>query len=473
MSRISFSLFLSAAFAALISSQCIAADMTLDEFVAGGWISAPYGVRPDGREHGGVDVAAPVGTPIAAPGDAIVWKAEELLNNQPLNGKGVMLNVGGKFLAKFTHLDSFSVKKGDRLSKGTVFATVGKTGGARRAHLHIEVYPGPTYDKRVDPASVFAFLRGENWKEDTFYQQAMVVSYEGYGTDTFAEIYQNKWRHDEARLSGYLFLPDGQGPFPVVILQHGSGHPSGLDAWWHSLIPELEKAGIGAFIANSFTGRGIDATTGDQGRLSRAARDIDALMALKSVSRVKGVDPDRIGITGYSFGGAVAIDVASERIAQAVLGTGLRFAAHLPVYPNCILYDRPEMTGAPIHFLLGAKDDLTPMSFCLRLIDELTEVGIPASQSIYEDGGHGFVKNRDLYMPNAMSGRNCEPVRLTRDGYLEGDGFSDRDAGWLAYISAVMKSCATRGAHAHGTAATRQRALDETVRYFSNKLLKK
>lgn len=464
------SLFLFAVLSVQAPSSSLAADMTLDDFVAGGRITAPYGMRPNGKDHGGVDIAAPVGTPIVAPADAIVLKAADQLNNQPLNGKGVLLNFGGKFVAKFTHLDSYSVKKGDRLKKGDVIGRVGKTGGAKRAHLHIETYPGPTYDKRVDPALVFAFLRGENWKEDTFYQQASVVAYKGYGTDTFAEIYQGKWPHGEVQLSGYLFLPKGEGPFPVVILQHGSGHPSGLDRWWHDLIPELKKAGVGAFIANSFTGRGIDATTGAQGRLSRAARDIDALMALKAVSRVKGVDATRIGITGYSFGGAVATDVASERIGQAVLGPGLRFAAHLPVYPNCILYDQPEMTGAPIHFLLGAKDDLTPMSFCLRLVDELTEAGIPATKTIYEDAGHGFVKNRDLYLPNAMSGRNCEPVRLTQDGYLQGNGFSDRGVGWLTYVSAVMKACATRGAHAHGTAATRQRALDETVRFFAETL---
>ncbi len=442
------------------------AETKLSNFIPGGYIAWPFGItRGDGRTHNGVDVAAPKGTPIFALGDALVIEATDLFRNEPRYGKTVVLQFGDELLAWFTHLDTYSVKPGDRISNGQIFGTVGNS-GAKTYHIHIETYVGPTLDQRVDPGTVWRFLHSAS-----HFQDMTVVKYKGYAPETIADIYNGEWQRNEVELSGYLSLPNGDGPFPVVVAQHGSGHPKNLQSWWQYLIPALHEAGIGVFIANSYDGRGIGNTTAkDQRKLSKAARIVDALMALRALSRIPKVDPERIGITGYSFGGNVAFESADQRIVESVLGQGLQFAAHLPVYPNCTLRETANMTGAPIKFLLGELDDYTPASICHSLIDQLTKADVAVSLSTYPDGGHGFVHIRDRFYKDAATFTKCRPVTLTHDGYLQGEGFSDRSGSWAEYVAAAYRACGTRGAHTLGTIETRERARDDTVDFFRTTL---
>lgn len=48
----------------------------MNDFVSGGRVAAPFGLGRNGkRDHTGVDVSAPKGTPILAPDDALVVEA--------------------------------------------------------------------------------------------------------------------------------------------------------------------------------------------------------------------------------------------------------------------------------------------------------------------------------------------------------------------------------------------------------------
>lgn len=130
----------------------------MDSFIKGGRMVSPFGVeRKNLRVHTGVDVRARKGTPIAAPADALVVEATDLFRNEPRYGKAVVLKFGDDLIGWFTHVDEYTVKAGDRIKKGDVFATVGNTGQSRRTHVHIETYQGADR-KRVDPATVWWFL---------------------------------------------------------------------------------------------------------------------------------------------------------------------------------------------------------------------------------------------------------------------------------------------------------------------------
>lgn len=451
------------------STLASAAELTLDDFIEGGRVSAPYGLSREGkRDHSGVDVAAPKGTPVRAPDDAVVVQATDLFRDQPAYGKTVVLKFADNLLSWFTHLDSYSVKRGDTLKRGDAFGTVGNTGGSKSFHIHIQTYTGAVLDERIDPASVWSFLKTGEQRPNTPspLKNAMRVRYKGYSPDTIADIYNGNWRRGAVQLSGKLYLPDGEGRFPVVVLQHGSGNPDVLTSWWNYLVPALRNVGIGAFIADSYGGRAIGQTSVDQTQLSKAARIVDAFMALYALSKVPSVDPSRIGVTGYSFGGGTALDTADRRAVVAVLGDKLRFAAHLPVYPNCVLRKSIDFTGAPMHFLLAAKDDHSRPAHCLSLIEHLKGAGVAASQTVYPDAGHGFVLVRSRFLKQAANFRNCPPATLAEDGHIDGDGFSDRGGSWADYVKAAFKKCGTRGAHVAGTISTRQRARDDTVEFF-------
>jgi len=141
----------------LTAASAAGTEIVMDRFIPGGRLTAPFGIkRKNLRVHTGVDVAAPLRTPIIAPADAIVVEATDLFRNEPRYGKAVVLRFDNDLVGWFTHVDSYFVKPGDRVARGEIFATVGRTGQARGSHVHIETYRGR---RRVDPASVWSFLK--------------------------------------------------------------------------------------------------------------------------------------------------------------------------------------------------------------------------------------------------------------------------------------------------------------------------
>jgi beta-lactamase regulating signal transducer with metallopeptidase domain len=128
-------------------------------FVEGGSVTVPYGVeRKNLRIHTGIDIRADKGASIAAPEDARVTVATDRFRDNWRWGKAVVLQTADGLVIWFTHLDGYSVKVGDQVKKGDIFATVGNTGLSKTPHLHIETYKD--YGRlRVDPADIYSALR--------------------------------------------------------------------------------------------------------------------------------------------------------------------------------------------------------------------------------------------------------------------------------------------------------------------------
>jgi murein DD-endopeptidase MepM/ murein hydrolase activator NlpD len=94
----------------------------------------------DGRRHKGVDFKTAVGTPLKAPFTGVVKRKNWAFR---FNGNCVELQeVGGRGRrALFLHLDELprSLKVGDRISQGTVFARTGNSGRSFAPHLHYQL----------------------------------------------------------------------------------------------------------------------------------------------------------------------------------------------------------------------------------------------------------------------------------------------------------------------------------------------
>ena len=98
------------------------------------------------RPHFGVDVAAPVGTPVKAPADGIVVLAEKDLY---YTGGTLIIDHGHGLTSAFLHLDSLSAKVGQKVKQGEVVAALGGTGRATGPHLDWRMN---WFNQRVDPA---------------------------------------------------------------------------------------------------------------------------------------------------------------------------------------------------------------------------------------------------------------------------------------------------------------------------------
>ena len=84
------------------------------------------------KPHYGVDMAAPVGTPIYAPADGVVSLADDDLY---FEGAMVLLDHGQGLISMYLHTDEILVEPGQRVKQGEQIATVGSKGRSTGPHL--------------------------------------------------------------------------------------------------------------------------------------------------------------------------------------------------------------------------------------------------------------------------------------------------------------------------------------------------
>ncbi|MFQ5464617.1 MAG: peptidoglycan DD-metalloendopeptidase family protein [Thermodesulfobacteriota bacterium] len=105
-----------------------------------GEISSNFGVR-GGSRHDGIDIRAPEGTPIRAAADGVVVYDDKYMRGY---GRIIILKHPEDFFTVYAHNKTNMVGRGDRVKRGTVIATVGRSGNATGSHLHFEVRRGKT-----------------------------------------------------------------------------------------------------------------------------------------------------------------------------------------------------------------------------------------------------------------------------------------------------------------------------------------
>ena len=108
--------------------------------VGGVMLTSDYGLRNHPilggrRNHKGVDLAGPTGTPVYATADGFVSKAERFSSY----GNYIQIEHGGELQTRYAHLSGYAVAAGQMVKKGQLIGYIGSTGRSTGPHLHYEV----------------------------------------------------------------------------------------------------------------------------------------------------------------------------------------------------------------------------------------------------------------------------------------------------------------------------------------------
>lgn len=115
-----------------------------------GWRRDPFtGLK---QFHRGLDICAPIGTPVRAPADGVVRSAERDAGY----GNTLTIDHGDGIVTRYGHLSAFRARPGQRVHRGDVVALVGNTGRSTGSHVHYEVV---LHGAAVDPLQ---FLPGDD-----------------------------------------------------------------------------------------------------------------------------------------------------------------------------------------------------------------------------------------------------------------------------------------------------------------------
>jgi dienelactone hydrolase len=223
-------------------------------------------------------------------------------------------------------------------------------------------------------------------------------------------------------LLGTLYLPSNTSkPCPAIVLIHGT---MGIDMRGEFYRESILEAGIAIFE--------VDFKTGIyNGPKDRPKLDIFlpmAFAALKELRKLPSIDPDRIGIMGFSMGGHIALKTAMESNLKLWMGDQKGFVAFATFYPVCktIIEDLEKsgskLTGAPIIVFYGTSDAYGEGKAVPELKNVLaTKYNFQLATVEYPGAAHGF--NR-----NAPAVRYFDPAARFFRGYMAWDAEAANDS---------------------------------------------
>ena len=228
---------------------------------------------------------------------------------------------------------------------------------------------------------------------------------------------------DSVQLRADIAKPEGDGPFPAVVLMHGCGG-------WQPAVRHAMRAYAEYLVQHGFVvldldsfgprnlGGGKVCESIKQQRDALTYRTSDAYDALKYLRSLNYVDSKNIFLMGQSNGGSVAINVAKgdTPVKSASIGEeGYRAVA--AYYPWCGSFGgRKVELESPLMVFAGSADDWTPASEC----EGVQSSKAPVEVKTYAGAAHSFDLNiiPQRYL-GKMIGHNREAAEDSRQRMVD------------------------------------------------------
>ena len=225
---------------------------------------------------------------------------------------------------------------------------------------------------------------------DTHAQKTEKIIFQSANPFALSDIINNLENQTEQEVFGKLTFPKDSinlnKKIPLVIGVAGS---LGWREHHYEYMKMFQQSGFATFELNSFKSRNITSTVGSQVEVTTASIILDAYKAFEKLSKHPNIDKNKVSITGWSLGGAVALFSGWKPIIKAI-SKDLKFASHLSFYPPCFFDpENTEFTDSPIHILIGELDNWTPAEPCNYFVKKISN-NSNVNLTIYPDSHHSF-----------------------------------------------------------------------------------
>jgi dipeptidyl aminopeptidase/acylaminoacyl peptidase len=243
---------------------------------------------------------------------------------------------------------------------------------------------------------------------------------------TWGKAENLEWTNDGFNIQGWLLAPiqvESGKKYPMVVLIHGGPSSAETPEWPASfgmsraIIAALSSRGYYVLMPNprGSYGQGEEFTRANVKDFGVGdLRDI--LAGVDAAIKKRPIDPARLGVTGWSYGGFMTMWTATQtnRFHGAVAGAGIAnwqsyYGQNLidqwmiPFF-GASVYDDPAVyeKSSPIHFIkkvktptlviVGERDAECPSSQSYEFWHALKTLGVPTELIVYPGEGHLFVK---------------------------------------------------------------------------------
>ncbi len=321
--------------------------------------------------------------------------------------------------------------QGDRIGSGEVsfgspiFSIPGAVGDGRFSHSlsstadhALFVFNASTFNH---PVEIYAAKPGKVMTSGL--DGVMQLSHFNEGIEpSWGKTVSLSWKSDSFRVQGWLMLPRDYDPakkYPLIVEVHG-GPAAAVESHWGA---------NGGLNANAFSALGYfvllpnpRGSFGQGEAFTQANRkdfgygDLrDILAGVDAVVARYPVDPDRVGLTGWSYGGFMTMFAVTQthRFKAAVSGAGIAnwqsyygqnsidqwmipyFGA--PVYDDAAVYARSsainfiKQAKTPTLVVVGDRDGECPAPQSFEFWHALRDQHVPTQLVVYPNEGHGFV----------------------------------------------------------------------------------
>ena len=237
-----------------------------------------------------------------------------------------------------------------------------------------------------------------------------------------------KYRSEGLDLFGFINIPQGDGPFPVIIMAHGYVDPAEYNTLAYSTryADALAEAGYITLHPNL---RGY-ASSDDGVNVLGTGDTIDVLNLIALIRQQAGsegllkfADSSRIGLWGHSMGGGIVVRtlIVDQAVKAAVLYASIhtneefnlahfekdgRGNAKIDASSQTLMlispYNYLDRISAPVSIHHGGKDDVVPLIWSQALCDKLDELGKIVECAEYPDQPHTFQNSGDNEFIRAM-----------------------------------------------------------------------